>query len=158
MSEQEEIKWLKKQLDSLLEQGRWLDSAVDRYRAIEQIVGQATPLCPVPDPVWDGATMPHDWNWKQECRRCGESMRSAILSTCEYQGNSAQHWCHKATAYGGMVRNAGPALRAAGHPIDASGEGGGVEGIRKAIEALVAERDTWKDKYEALVAALEAAP
>ena len=42
--------------------------------------------------------------------------------------------------------------------IDASGEGGGVEGNCKAIEALVVERDTWKYRYEALVAALEATP
>jgi len=141
MTDEEEIKWLKRQLDSLVEQGRWLDSAIDRYRAVEQIVSHAVPRCPVPDPVWDGEIRPHDWNDKQTCRRCGESMRSAILSTCEYNGNSAQHWYYKATAYGGMVRNAGSALRAAGHSIDASGEGGGVEGIRKAIEALAAERD-----------------
>jgi hypothetical protein len=136
-----EVKSLTAQLDSLREQGRWLDWAVDRCRAIEQIVGAAVPRCPVPNPAWDGAIMPHDWNWKQECRRCGESMRSAILSTSEHQGNSVQHWHAKAKAYGGMVRGAEPALRRAGHPVDATGEGGAVEGIRKAVESLVAERD-----------------
>lgn len=140
MNDQQELTHLRARVAELAEQGRWLDAAVDRYREIETIIGRALPLCPVVDPAWE-CLMPHDWNWKHECRRCGVGMRSAILSAGEYEGNSAQHWAAKAKAYGGMVRNSEPALRAAGHPVNASGDGGAVEGIRAAIQSLAAERD-----------------
>lgn len=51
------------------------------------------------------------------------------------------HWHVKAEAYGGIVFNCSPALEAAGHPVDASGPDGAVGGIRRAVGALVAERD-----------------
>ncbi len=48
------------------------------------------------------------------------------------------HWRVKAKCYGDMVHGCSPALAAAGFPVDASGPGGGVEGVKRSVDALKA--------------------
>lgn len=58
-----------------------------------------------------------------------------------YRGNSVGYWHAKAKAYGDIVHGCSPSLRAAGHPVDQIGDEGATPSIRRAVEALIAERD-----------------
>lgn len=60
------------------------------------------------------------------------------------------HWRVKAECYGRMVHNCAPALAEAGFPVDSSQPGGGVEGVRKAVIALAADRDGLREEVEQL--------
>lgn len=56
----------------------------------------------------------------------------------------------KAEAYGGMVDGCGPALEAAGHPIDPFQPDGRVGGIARSVAALIKERDEARAEVERL--------
>ncbi len=68
------------------------------------------------------------------------------------------HWRVKAEAYGGMVHGCGPALEAAGHPIDPFQPDGRVGGMRRSVDALIKERDEARAEVERLRAELRTVP
>ena len=59
------------------------------------------------------------------------------------------HWKTKAEYYGNMVHGCGPALEAAGFPVDSYQSGGWRRGVKRAVEALAADRDRWKTDHDA---------
>lgn len=67
------------------------------------------------------------------------------------------HWRTKAECYGGIVHACSPVLEKAGVPVDASTSDGSIGGIRRAVEALAAERDAQASRVRELEAALRVA-
>ena len=68
-----------------------------------------------------------------------------------------EKWRIKAKCYGDMVHGCSPALEAAGCPVDASGKGGAVKGIKDAVEVLVARLAAAEKRAEELEAIMNRA-
>jgi hypothetical protein len=88
----------------------------------------------------------------------GETAIDALIRTRDEARAEADGWRVKAEAYGGMVHGCGPALEAAGHPIDPFQPDGRVGGIARSVAALVKERDEARAEVERLAAMLPVHP
>lgn len=104
--------------------------------------------CPKCDAEYNGCTIYTDASrityWKcgsyndhqsQPCRIRELEQQVAELT------ESVQHWKIKAECYGNIVHGCSPVLASAGHPVDKTQKDGAIGGIRRAVEALTAERD-----------------